>query len=162
MTLLAEVPWARRVWTLPFLCALAPSERYSHEQGIRHKPITELAGQLLLLIRRWCPGRKIIAVGDGGYACLKLLDRCRTLKEPITFIARLRMDARLHEPAPPRKPHQIGWTPLKGERLPNLSSVAEDPGTEWEPLTISDWYGGRSVPWRSSVIRRSGTVPESR
>jgi hypothetical protein len=143
VTLLAEVPWARRVWALPFISALAPSERYSREQGIRHKPITELAGQLLLLIRRWQPDREIIAVGDGGYACLKLLDRCRTLKEPVTFIARLRMDAGLYEPAPARKPHQIGRTPLKGKRLPNLSSVAQDPNTDWEQVTISDWYGGR-------------------
>jgi len=143
VTLLAEVPWAHRVWALPFLSALAPSERYSQEQGIRHKTITELAGQLLVVIRRWCPAREIIAVGDGGYACLKLLDRCRTLKEPITFIARLRLDAGLYEPAPPRKPHQIGRTPLKGKRLPSLSSVAEDPGAEWEQVTISDWYGSQ-------------------
>jgi hypothetical protein len=142
VTLLAEVPWARRVWALPFISALAPSERYSQEQGVRHKTITELAGQLLMLVRRWCPAREIIAVGDGGYACLKLLDRCRTLKEPITFIARFRMDAGLYEPAPPRKPHQIGRTPLKGKRLPNLSTVAADPNTEWEQVTISDWYGG--------------------
>jgi hypothetical protein len=140
VTLLAEVPWALRVWALPFISALAPSQRYCHEQGIRHKPITELAGQLLLLIRRWQPDREIIAVGDGGYACLKLLDRCRTLKEPITFIARLRLDAGLYEPAPPRKPHQKGRTPLKGARLPNLCAVAEDPDTEWEQIMVADWY----------------------
>src|SRR5215213_1510220 len=29
VTLLAEVPWASRVWALPFLSALAPSERYA-------------------------------------------------------------------------------------------------------------------------------------
>lgn len=143
VTLLAEIPWARRVWALPFLSALAPSERYCHEQGIRHKPITELAGQLLLLIRRWCPAREIIAIGDGGYAALKLLDRCRTLSEPITFIARLRLDAGLYEPAPARKPHQIGRTPKKGNRLPNLYTVAEDPDTEWEQITIRDWYGSQ-------------------
>lgn len=142
VTLLAEIPWARKVWALPFVCALAPSQRYCREQGIRHKPITELAGQLLLLIRRWCPSREIIAVGDGGYACLKLLDRCRTLKEPITFIARMRLDAGLYEPAPPRKPHQIGRTPKKGNRLPNLSTVAAGPDTDWQQLTIGDWYGG--------------------
>jgi hypothetical protein len=140
VTLLAEVPWALRVWALPFISALAPSQRYCHEQGIRHKPITELAGQLLMLVRRWQPGREIIAVGDGGYACLKLLDRCRTLKEPITFIARLRLDAGLYEPAPPRKPHQKGRTPLKGARLPNLCAVAEDPDTEWEQIMVADWY----------------------
>ncbi len=143
VTLLAEVPWARKVWALPFLSALASSERYSREKGLRHKPITALAGQLLMLVRRWQPGREIITVGDGGYACLKLLDRCRTLKKPITFIARLRLDADLYEPAPPRKLHQKGRTPLKGARLPNLFTVVEDPDTEWEQITVSDWYSSQ-------------------
>jgi DDE superfamily endonuclease len=142
VTLLAEIPWAGRVWALPFLSALAPSERYCHEQGIRHKPITERAWGLLMLVRRWQPGRQIVAVGDGGYACLKLLDRCRRLSEPITFVTRLRLDAALYEPPPPRKPHQPGRSRKKGERLPSLFWVAEDPETEWEKITVADWYGG--------------------
>jgi hypothetical protein len=32
--LLVEIPWAARVWALPFLCALAPSERYAAKRGI--------------------------------------------------------------------------------------------------------------------------------
>ncbi len=86
LTLLAEVPWASRVWSLPFLSALAYSERYAKEQGKRHKTLTEWAGQLLLLVRRWYPEREIVAVADGTYASLKLLDRCRRLSNPITFI----------------------------------------------------------------------------
>ena len=66
LTLLAEVPWAARVWALPFVCALAPSERYAQERGRRHKPLTEWAWQMLLLVRRWQPGREIVAVADGG------------------------------------------------------------------------------------------------
>src|SRR5215203_7447071 len=49
--LLVEVPWAWRVWALPFLSALAPSERYAANRGRRHKKITEWAWQLLLLLR---------------------------------------------------------------------------------------------------------------
>jgi hypothetical protein len=143
VTLLAEIPWASRIWALPFLCALAHSERYAREQGKRHKPLTEWASQLLLLVRRWCPEREIVAVADSSYASLKLLDRCRNLSEPITFITRLRLDAALYEPAPPRYPGQIGRPRLKGERLPNLSILAEDPDTEWVPITVSDWYGGQ-------------------
>lgn len=147
LTLLAEVPWTRRVWALPFLSALAPSERYCQERGKRHKKITEWAWQMLLQLRRWQPHREIIAVGDGGYASLKLLDRCRSLRRPITFITRLRLDAALYEPAPPRYPGQIGRPRLKGERLPNLSAVLEDPKTAWTPIRVSGWYGGgeRSV-----------------
>ena len=142
LTLLAPVPWACRVWALPFLCVLAHSERYATEQGKRHKPITEWAWQLLLLLRRWYPEGEIVAVADGGYASLKLLDRCRSLKKPITFITRLRLDAALYEPALPRKPHQMGRPRLKGSRLPNLSVVAKDPKTAWMPITVSNWYGG--------------------
>ncbi len=141
VTLLAEVPWASRVWALPFVCALAPSERYCTEQGERHKKITVWAWQLLLLVRRWYPQREIVAVADGTYAALKLLDRCRRLSEPITFITRLRLDAALYEPAPPRYPGQIGRPRLKGERLPNLSAVVEDPATDWKPITVASWYG---------------------
>ena len=48
-TLLVPMPWASRVWALPFLSALAPSERYARECcGRRHnKKITEWAWQLL-------------------------------------------------------------------------------------------------------------------
>ena len=141
VTLLAPVPWASRVWALPFLSALAPSERYARERGLRHKKPTEWAWQLLLLVRRWHPEREIVALADAGYASLKLLDRCQRMTNPITFITRLRLDAALYEPAPLRKPGQMGRPRLKGSRLPNLSTVAEDPDTDWAQITIAHWYG---------------------
>src|SRR5918995_726406 len=137
------MPWTCRVWALPFLSALAHSEHYAKECAKRHKSLTEWAWQMLWLVRRWYPERQIVAVADGGYASLKLLDRCQHLKNPIAFITRLRLDAALYEPAAPRKPGQMGRPRLKGSRLPNLSAVAEDPQTAWMPITVSDWYGGR-------------------
>jgi hypothetical protein len=139
--LLVEIPWASRVWALPFLSVLAPSERYAARRGRRHKKMTEWAWQMLLVLRRWYPKREIVAVADRAYASLKLLDRCRKHPKPITFVTRLRLDAALYEPAPPRRPGQIGRPRLKGERLPNLSVVAADPATVWEPTTIANWYG---------------------
>jgi hypothetical protein len=53
----------------------------------------------------------------------------------------LRLDAALYEPAPPRRQGQIGRPRIKGERLPNLSVVAEDPTTVWKPTKIANWYG---------------------
>src|SRR5215217_2097094 len=143
VVLLAEVTWASRVWALPFLSALAYSERYAKEQGKRHKKLTEWAWQLLLQVRRWQPERQIVAVADGGYASLKLLDRCRRISNPITFITRLRLDAALYEPAPPRRPGQLGRPRLKGERLPNLSMVAQEQNTIWKAIRLANWYGAR-------------------
>jgi DDE superfamily endonuclease len=139
--LLVEIPWASRVWALPFLSVLAPSERYAARRGKRHKKITEWAWQMLLQVRRWYPKREIVAVADRAYASLKLLDRCRRLSEPIAFITRLRLDAALYEPAPPRRQGQIGRPRIKGERLPNLSEAAQDPRTVWESTKIANWYG---------------------
>ena len=139
--LLVEIPWASRVWALPFLSALAPSERYAAAWGRSHKKITEWAWQLLLLLRRWYPERKIVAVAERAYASLKLLSRCQSLSRSVTFITRLRLDAALYQPAPPRRSGQRGRTRLKGERLPNLSEVAEAQNTVWKPATISNWYG---------------------
>ena len=139
--LLVEVPWASRVWALPFLSVLAPSERYAAKRGKRHKKITEWAWQMLLVLRRWYPQREIVATADRSYASLKLLSRCRSLSKPVTFVTRLRLDAALYEPAPPRRPGQKGRPRLKGERLPNLSVVADDPTTVWEAAEIANWYG---------------------
>ncbi len=52
LMLLVPVPWAGRVWALPFLSILAPSERYAAERDKRHKKITDWARQALLLVRR--------------------------------------------------------------------------------------------------------------
>jgi hypothetical protein len=59
----------------------------------------------------------------------------------------VRLDAALYEPAPARKPGQMGRPRLKGSRLPNLSVVAEDLRTQWRSLVLAEWYGAeeRSV-----------------
>ena len=126
---------------MPFLSVLAYSERRAAELDKRHKKLTDWAWQMLLVVRRWWPERKIVAVADSTYASLKLLDRCRSLPNPVTFVTRLRLDAALYEPAPPRRPGQMGRPRLKGERLPNLSAVVENPSTAWTKIEVADWYG---------------------
>jgi len=64
LMLLAPIPWAGWVWALPFLTALAPSERYCQERGRQHKKLTDWARQLVLQARRWLPGRQLVVVGD--------------------------------------------------------------------------------------------------
>ena len=52
--LLVPIPWAERIWALPFLTALAPSERDNREHGRRHKKLTEWARQVVLQARGGC------------------------------------------------------------------------------------------------------------
>ena len=140
LMLLAPVPWAGRVWALPFLTALAPSERGCRERGCRHKKLTDWARQLVLQAKRWLPDRDIIVVGDSGFAALELL--AALSRHKVTTITRLRLDAALYDPAPPRLPGTNGRPRTKGARLPTLSEVLASPGTTWRRVTVPGWYGG--------------------
>jgi DDE superfamily endonuclease len=50
LMLLAPIPWASRVWALPFLTVLAPSQRYHEQRKMRHKTITDWAWQMVLQV----------------------------------------------------------------------------------------------------------------
>lgn len=141
LMLLTPIPWAKRVWALPFLTALAPSERYYQQQGRAHKKLTDWARQLLFQARRWLPGRQLVVVADAGFAAIEFLSQVSQLPNPICMITRLRLDAALYCPAPPRKAGQRGRPRKKGVRLPTLEQVAADPHTRWQTLRVTNWYG---------------------
>src|SRR5215213_9981684 len=125
---LAPVPWARCVWGLPFLTVLAPSERYAAQQGKRHKTLTDWGRQGLLQVARWLPGRRVVAVADGSFS----------------VVALLRLDARLYNPPPPRRPRRRGRPPVQGARLPSLAKRLRDRRTRWRRIVIDGWYGHRT------------------
>jgi len=161
MMLLVPIPWAQRVWALPVLTVLAPSERYHQERGQRHKAVTEWARQMLLVLRRWLPERSLVVVADQTYAVLTLL--ARAVRARVTVVTRLRLDAALYEPAPPRAAHQKGRPRVKGRRLPTLAQRLVDPLTTWDTLTIPRWYGAGArvieVATGTAVWYHSGLPP---
>jgi hypothetical protein len=140
LSLLAPIPWAGRVWSLPFLTVLAPSERFAQERGRSHKRLTGWARQGLLQTARWLPGRRIVAVTDSGYAALDLL---AAVRHRVRVVSRLRLDARLFDPALPRKPGTIGRPRIVGQRQPTLAQRLVDPCTRWQAITVAGWYGGK-------------------
>jgi hypothetical protein len=136
--LLTRVPWACRVWALPFLTVLAPWERYHAERKKRHKTITDWAWQMLLQVARWLPGRKLIVVGDGTYAVLEFLRKISRRLHCVSVVTRLRLDACLYDPPPAvREAGKRGPNPLKGKKPPKLASRLTDPTTQWEKHTLS-------------------------
>jgi hypothetical protein len=158
LMLLAPIPWAARTWALPFLTALAPSERYCREHQKRHKKLTDWARQMVLQARRWLPERELVLVADMGFAALELL--AALARRGVICITRLRLDAALYEPAPPRCPGTKGRPRTKGARLPNLSDVLVAPTTCWQRVIVPGWYGegDRVVEFCSAtaVWRHSG------
>ncbi|KAA0113499.1 hypothetical protein CIW48_29510 [Methylobacterium sp. P1-11] len=87
--------------------------------------------------------------GDNGFSALLFLDAMRRAR--ITAITRLRLDAALYDPAPPRPPGTIGRPRTKGARLPTLTAIlaAEEAGRQGQ-------HGG--VSWRG----RHQPIPHAR
>jgi DDE superfamily endonuclease len=137
---LLPLSWANRVWALPFLTVLCPSERFYEQRGRRHQTLTERAWQMIRLVGRWLPGRDLVFVADSSFAALELLDKVATLPR-ASVITRLRLDAALYDPPPPRKPKTMGRPRLKGKRRPTLEAVLADKRTQWTTLRVEQWYG---------------------
>lgn len=87
------------------------------------------------------------------------------------MITRLRLDARLFDPPPWRRPGTVGRPRVIGTRQPTLAERLADPQTRWRPLQVTGWYGrgerrveivsgtalwhhpGRLVPIRYVLVR---------
>src|SRR3954449_12456245 len=156
LMLLVPIPWAGRVWALPFLTTLAPSQGYAEARSARQQALEEWAQQvglrarrpreradwarqLVVQARRWMPERTLVLVADSSFAALELL--ASLVQQDVTCITRLRLDAALYTPAPPRQPKTMGRPRTKGERLPTLAKVLADQATSWQRVTVPDWYG---------------------
>jgi len=138
LMLLTPIPWAERVWALPFMTVLAPSERYYAERGRQPKTLTERAQQLIRQVRRWLPDYPMVVVADSSYAALELLAACQTLS--VSVVTRLRLDAALYDPAPPYAGK--GRPRKKGKRLPTPQQYLEATDTVWTTLQVK-WYDGQ-------------------
>jgi len=131
---------------LPFLTVLAPSRRYCEDRNLRYKALTDWTRQVALQARRWrastrarLPGREVVLVGDSAFAALDLL--AALTGRGLIGVTRLRLDAALYEPAPPRQPGRKGRPRKKGARLPSLAQRLNDATTVWRPVTVTGWYG---------------------
>jgi hypothetical protein len=138
--LLTPIAWANRVWALPFMTVLCPSERFYAQRGRRHQTLLERAWQIIRLVRRWLPGREVVFVADSSFAALELLDQVARLSR-VSMITRLRLDAALYDPPPPRAPGQRGRPRRKGKRRPTLAAVLADKRTQWTTMIVDQWYG---------------------
>ena len=141
MMLLVNVPWSSRVWALPFLTVLAPSEKVNLENGKPHKTSIDWIMQMLSQVRRWLPARQLVLVVDGGLIALKLGHRCRSYTNPVTLVARFRLDAQLYDWPEKQAKGKRGPKPQKGKRQLSLQNRLEDPKTVWRTISIR-WYGG--------------------
>jgi hypothetical protein len=141
MMLLVPIPWVQRVWALPFVPVLAPSERSTQQHRRRHKTLTAWGRHMIWQLRRWLPERRLGVVADSTYAVLAWLACAARMILPVVMVTRLRLDAARDDPAPFRKAGTSGRPRLTGARQPTLAQRLVDPATVWQPVTVA-WDGG--------------------
>lgn len=170
MMLLVRLPFSSRVWGLPFLTVLCPTQqagqpskvcRYRRRrktssgrskkvrvkkysatgaQPRQHKTAVDILMTMIRLVARWAPGRMKVLVVDGGFAALKLALVCAELKE-TALVMRFHWDATLHH-FPAAKPSgRRGPQPSKGPRQLSPKVWAARGDTKWESGAVT-WYGG--------------------
>lgn len=110
LTLRIQPPWGGEPLALPINLRLYRKGGPSH---------LDLAEQMIDEIAEWLPARRFRLACDGAYASLA----GRSL--PRTHVtSRLRRDAALYDPAPPRRKRQRGRPRKKGRRLPTPEQMA--------------------------------------
>lgn len=99
-------------------------------------------------------------MADAGFSGVGLI---AALRRHACLVTRLRIDACLFAPAPPRRPGQMGRPRLKGQRLPTFKTMPADPDTVWSSVTVAEWHGGRlrepEVASNVAVWYHSGLPP---
>lgn len=147
--------WAARPWALPVACALYRPREVAAKEGRPFKTPPQLARQLMIVLMRWLPGRRIIVVADGGFAKHDIALLAHRFRGQLTLICRFYHHASLYEPAGPRTQQQgkykKGRPAIKGDKLPQPQYVVAQ--TKGRRATVS-WYGGK--PRRVKLISRTG------
>lgn len=140
LMMIVPLPWCKRPWALPFMTILAPSKKANKVKNREHKTSVDWTIIAIRIIARWLK-RAFILIGDGGFACIRLGHSC--IKNNVTLVSRLRLDAALYEQAPTPAKGQVGRRPEKGKRLTSLKQIATDLAQPWSD-TIVTWYGGET------------------
>lgn len=129
LTVRISPPWGGEPLGLPVNVRLYRKDGPSH---------LELGATMLRELATWLPDRTFALTCDGAYAALAGVDLPRT-----QVTSRMRRDAALYMPPPPRRPGQRGRPRKKGRRLPSPERLARQAIRGWVATPID--VRGKSV-----------------
>lgn len=140
LMLLTPLPWSARAWALPVLTVLCLHPTTSAARGKRHQTCIDRIGQMVGVLRRWLPERRVVLVTDGALVAVKLGHQC--VQQQVTFVSRLHLNLRFFDPPTPKRSGQRGPQAKTGARQPTLEARLQAPDTAWTRTTVH-WYGGK-------------------
>jgi len=136
LAIVVKLPFAKRPWALPMLCALYRPRELNQKEGRRHKTPIMLARGLMCVLMRQFRDKRFIFLGDGGYASHELARFCQRHRRQATLVSRFYGDAALYDPAPKYRGH--GRPRVKGRKRKSPQDVVASGRLK---RTTVDWYG---------------------
>lgn len=115
--------WPDRPFALPILFRLYLNKKAAQKARRAYRSKPELAVEMLQLLCRQRPDKRFHAVADSAYGGQSVLG---CLPKNCDLTSRLRLDARLHEPAAERKPGAKGRPRRRGATLPTPDQMLDE------------------------------------
>ena len=142
-----NVPMFGKTWALPVLFRLYRGKKRCKAEKRPYLKTTELARELVELLAKTLPNRRIIVLGDAAYTNGSLIK-----KRPanMSLIGRSRLDAALYAPPPKRRRGQMGRPRVRGSRLqaPGVQAAAKK--ARWQRIEVTVY--GKTLRVRVLVI----------
>jgi len=130
-----KLPFLARTVCLPVLFRLWQPRRPQYAKADKPDPERPgkpvLAREVIDLLAVRLPDRRIDAVGDAAYAT----EAWKGLSGRVTITSRLRSNAALYAPTPPRTGKR-GRPAKWGTKLGGLAQIATSPATPWAAATV--------------------------
>ena len=142
-----NVPMFGKTWALPVLFRLYRSKKRCKADKKPYRKTTELARELVELLAKTLPLRRIIVLGDAAYTNSSLIK-----KRPrnVTLIGRSRLDAALYAAAPKPRRGQMGRPRVRGAKLQAPGVQAGDKKARWQRTEVTVY--GKTLLVRVLVI----------
>jgi hypothetical protein len=121
-----------KIWALPVLLRLYRTKKRCAKDQRVYRKTTELARELVELLARALPDRKIIVVGDAAYTNRSLI---KQRPANVTIIGRGRLDAALYAPPPRRRGR--GRPRVKGARVRSPAARAARQDARWKRVKVT-------------------------
>jgi hypothetical protein len=136
--LMVTLPFTTTPICLPVLSRLWQPGDNGRRNGTRTRAASQgdsrqhLARDMIEILGWRYPDRAVHVVLDAAYGARQLRD----LPPTVTLTTRLRADAALWNPPPPRNPGTRGRPRTKGDRVPRLATIART-ATDWATATVT-------------------------
>lgn len=139
LALVVHLPLMRRPCALPLLLRLYRSKADCKKRRHVYRTKSQLARQMLEVLRQWSAERRLYVALDGAYCNSTVM---RALPENLVLFGVARPDACLTAAPAPRRKGQRGRARVRGQRLPSPKQLLARRSTAWKTLKLQ-LYGER-------------------